>query len=280
MNMFSSMLIAATLIGGSQNVQVDCSSIDLSNLSSQLKDNCMESQIIIGNACDVENILEELGINSEIFNDCFLPSTPDNETPDSETPDIEAPNIEAPDIEIPDIEVPDIDVPDIDVPDIEVPDMEIPDAEIPSTKPDNGTNDTLPDNGITDTPPQESSKSYAEQVVALVNAERAKVNLPALTMTEELNHAAQIRAVETTQSFSHTRPDGRHFSSVLAENGIPYRRAGENIAWGQRTPEIVVNAWMNSEGHRANILNKDFTSIGIGYYMNGSTPYWVQLFTA
>ena len=121
--------------------------------------------------------------------------------------------------------------------------------------------------------------SFAEQVVELVNAERAKVNLPALTMTTKLNEAALVRAKETVQSFSHTRPNGSSFSTVLKENGISFQGAGENIAWGQRTSEQVVNAWMNSEGHRANILNQGYTSIGVGYYLNGATPYWAQLFT-
>lgn len=261
--MLPSMLVAATLIGGGQTPQADCSSIDLSALQSQLKDSCIESQVIIGNASDAEAILDKLGVDLEILNDCFRPSVPDTEVPDSETPDVEAPDTEIPE------QQPE-NGPVVTPPVVETPDVQ----------PDNGTTDTLPDNGTTDTQPDESAKSYVEQVVALVNAERAKVNLPALTMTQELNHVAQIRAVETTQSFSHTRPNGSSFSSVLSENGISYRRAGENIAWGQKTPEAVVNAWMNSEGHRANILNKDFTSIGIGYYLNGSTPYWVQLFTA
>lgn len=254
MNMLPSMLIAATLIGGGQTPNADCSSIDLSALQSQLKDSCIESQIIIGNASDAEAILDKLGIDLGILNDCFQPSVPDTEIPDSETPDVEAPDTEIPE------QQPE-NTPEVIPPIVETPDIQ-------------------PDNGTTDTQPDESAKSYMEQVVALVNAERAKVNLPALTMTQELNHAAQIRAVETTQSFSHTRPNGTSFSSVLSENGISYRRAGENIAWGQKTPEAVVNAWMNSEGHRANILNKDFTSIGVGYYLNGTTPYWVQLFTA
>ena len=58
--------------------------------------------------------------------------------------------------------------------------------------------------------------------------------------------------------------------------GISYRTAGENIAMGQRTPEEVVNAWMNSEGHRANILNASFTQIGMGYVAEGN--YWTQMF--
>lgn len=264
MNMLPSMLIAATLIGGGQTPQADCSSIDLSALQSQLKDSCIESQVIIGNASDAESILGELGIDMGILNDCFQPSTPDAEKPDIEIPEIEAPEIGTPEIEAPEIETP---TPE------DTPGQEI-------LPPADTTPETQPDNGTTDTQPDESAKSYVEQVVELVNIERAKVNLPALTMSEDLNHAAQIRAVETTQSFSHTRPDGSSFSSVLTENGIPYRRAGENIAWGQKTPEAVVSAWMNSEGHRANILNKNFSTIGVGYYLNGSRPYWVQLFTA
>lgn len=196
----------------------------------------------MGTCSDLENIL-----------DCFRPSLPDTETPENGT--------ETPDTELPDNEA--------GIPEVELPDN---DAEVPDIKPE------VPENDSSDAG-QEAMKSYVEQVVELVNMERAKIGLPALTMSQDLNNAAQIRAVETVQSFSHTRPDGSSFSSVLKENGISFRGAGENIAWGQRTPEAVVNAWMNSEGHRANILNKNFTSIGVGYYLNGSTPYWAQLFT-
>ena len=219
MNMLPSMLIAATLIGGGQT-QANCSTIDMTALQEQLKNNCIESQVIIGNASDAEAIFDKLGIDSGILNDCLNPNP------------------------------------------------SVPDTEI-----------STPDEAPESTPDQEATKSYVEQVIELVNAERAKENLPALTMSVELNNAAQIRAVETTQSFSHTRPNGSSFSSVLKENGISYRGAGENIACGQKTPEAVVTAWMNSEGHRANILNKNFTTIGVGYYLNGSTPYWTQLFT-
>lgn len=135
-----------------------------------------------------------------------------------------------------------------------------------------------PDNSGSDTE-QDTNTSYAGQVVDLVNVHRANAGLSPLTMLDDLNNAALIRAKETTQSFSHTRPNGSSFSSVLNENGISYKGAGENIAWGQQTPEAVVNGWMNSDGHRANILNSDYTSIGVGYYSYNSTPYWVQLFT-
>ena len=92
--------------------------------------------------------------------------------------------------------------------------------------------------------------------------------------------AAQVRAKEITQSFSHTRPNGSQFSTALQEQGASYRGAGENIAWGQKSPEAVMRAWMNSDGHRANILNAKFTKIGVGYYQDvNGTNYWTQLYT-
>lgn len=122
--------------------------------------------------------------------------------------------------------------------------------------------------------------TYEEQVVALVNQERAKENLPPLTMTEPLKMVAGIRAKETSEVFSHTRPNGTRCFTILDEYEIPYGWAGENIAYGYPTPESVVNGWMNSSGHRANILNSNFNHIGVGYYLKGSTAFWVQLFTS
>ncbi len=124
-----------------------------------------------------------------------------------------------------------------------------------------------------------SISSYADQVLQLVNQERAKEGLSALTTNATLQAAAEQRAQETVQSFSHTRPNGTSFSTVLKEYGISYRAAGENIAYGQRTPQEVVNAWMNSSGHRANIMNANFGKIGIGVYQKNGVIYWSQLFT-
>lgn len=126
--------------------------------------------------------------------------------------------------------------------------------------------------------PSTGDSSYAYQVVDLVNQERAKYGLSALSVDTTLMNAAQKRAIETVTSFSHTRPNGSAFSTVLSEYNYSYRTAGENIAYGQRTPEEVVNAWMNSSGHRANILNSSYTKIGVGCYKSGSTYYWSQLF--
>lgn len=151
---------------------------------------------------------------------------------------------------------------------------EIPDSNIPDNGIDVPEDNNAPDMNVPET------LSYAEQVVALVNAERAKVGVGALTLDKEIETVALVRAQEIETSFSHTRPDGRSFSTALTDAGITFHGAGENIAWGQRSPEEVVNAWMNSEGHRANILNAKFTKIGVGYYRNSAgRNYWTQLFT-
>ena len=138
------------------------------------------------------------------------------------------------------------------------------------------------ENGDTENETAEESAyhAYVLRVAELVNEERAKAGLQPLTLKEDITNAAQVRAVETEKSFSHTRPDGRHFATALTEAGVSYRGAGENIAWGQKTPEQVMEGWMNSAGHRANILNEKYTSIGIGYYSSANgTNYWTQLFT-
>ncbi len=125
-----------------------------------------------------------------------------------------------------------------------------------------------------------STASYVTRVVELVNEQRAAAGLSPVREDPALSAAAVIRAKETMSSFSHTRPNGSSFSTVLDQRGISYRRAGENIAYGYDTPEKVMDAWMNSTGHRANILDPDFTAIGIGYYQGSNgVKYWTQLFT-
>ena len=121
--------------------------------------------------------------------------------------------------------------------------------------------------------------SYAEQVVKLVNMERSKNGLSPLTLDKSVESAAIVRAKEIVNSFSHTRPNGSSFSTALQEQGVKYMASGENIAWGQKSPEAVMQGWMNSAGHRANILNSKFTKIGVGHYQINATNYWTQLFT-
>ena len=142
-----------------------------------------------------------------------------------------------------------------------------------------GSNNGSGDNGSGSNDTTEN-KTYTQQVVDLVNAERAKEGLAPLTIDPNVEKAADVRAREIQSKFDHTRPNGSSFSSALKEQGADFRGAGENIAWGQQTPKEVMNAWMNSPGHRANIMNKSYTHIGVGNVQNGSgTQYWVQLFT-
>ncbi|SHI22268.1 uncharacterized protein, YkwD family [Sporobacter termitidis DSM 10068] len=122
------------------------------------------------------------------------------------------------------------------------------------------------------------NKSYEQQVVDLVNEQRAANGLSALTLSEKLSDAARAKSQDMHDKnyFSHTSPTYGSPFDMLKTFGISYKAAGENIAMGQATPEEVVNAWMNSPGHRANILNSAYTQIGVGYVADGS--YWTQLF--
>lgn len=118
----------------------------------------------------------------------------------------------------------------------------------------------------------EPDGDYAAQVVAQVNAERARYGLSALQADADLTSAACLRAQEITQTFSHTRPDGSSWSTVSA------KAYGENIARGQSTPDKVMAAWLSSQGHRENILRSSFGSIGVCAYRLNGVLYWVQLF--
>lgn len=109
----------------------------------------------------------------------------------------------------------------------------------------------------------------------MVNQERAKAGAAPLTLDMELSANASVRAREIVTKFDHTRPDGSKFSTAVT---IPYRTVGENIAWGQKSPEAVMDSWMNSPGHKSNILKSGYTKIGVGVYESGGRLYWVQLF--
>ena len=121
---------------------------------------------------------------------------------------------------------------------------------------------------------------FAEEVLRLTNVERANYGLPELTMGGQLvQTVANIRLSESMSYFSHTRPDGRKFSSAAEDVGLQYAKIGENLASGQVTPEQVVSEWMASTSHRANILDANYTQLSVAY---GIGPdgyyYWVQIF--
>lgn len=120
--------------------------------------------------------------------------------------------------------------------------------------------------------------SYEKEVVRLVNEKRVQNGLKELTYDWELSRVARYKSqdMKDNKYFSHTSPVYGSPFQMMKSFGISYKTAGENIAKGQKTPAEVVNAWMNSSGHRANILNSSFTHIGVGYVANGN--YWTQMF--
>ena len=125
------------------------------------------------------------------------------------------------------------------------------------------------------------TSTEAEAVLNLVNQERAKQGLKPLTLSDKLTSIANTKAADMRDKnyFSHTSPTYGSPFDMLHEFGVSYSSAGENIAAGQKTPEQVMNDWMNSSGHRANILNKNYTELGVGYVTGGSYgTEWVQLF--
>ncbi len=123
-----------------------------------------------------------------------------------------------------------------------------------------------------------SVSAYEAEVVRLVNEERAKNGLSKLTHNWELSRVARYKSQDMKDKnyFSHTSPTYGSPFQMMKSFGISYRTAGENIAKGYTSPSAVVKGWMNSPGHRANILNSSFTEIGVGYVANGN--YWTQMF--
>ena len=115
----------------------------------------------------------------------------------------------------------------------------------------------------------------AYEVLELVNKERKAEGLNELKMDKDLLDSAMIRASELVLNFSHTRPNGTSCFTAISK---PFSHMGENIAAGYSNAEYVMQGWMESPGHKANILTGDFTSIGIGCVKYGNVPYWVQLF--
>jgi len=154
---------------------------------------------------------------------------------------------------------------------------------VPSEKPSTGS-DSSNNNGTPTTPGQDNNNvngqtdagSFAAQVVDLVNQERSKAGLKPLTTQADLTNMAAAKAADMRQNnyFDHQSPTYGSPFDMMKQFGISYRSAGENIAKGQRTPAEVMNAWMNSEGHRKNILDPNFTAIGVAY----DNGYWVQEF--
>lgn len=132
--------------------------------------------------------------------------------------------------------------------------------------------------------PNTSDNGFAQELLTLVNNERAKNGLSALTLGDaNLNAAAEKRAEEVAKSASHTRPDGTNCFTVLGEYGVKEtgEGEGENLGWGDASAQEVFDSWMASDSHRANILNPKATQMGVGYYFDATSTWghqWVQLF--
>ena len=147
----------------------------------------------------------------------------------------------------------------------------------PTEKPATPTPTATPIPTATPTPspePEMSVEEMASEVIRLTNIERVKAGRSPLQYHAGLQRAAMVRAEEITRKFSHTRPDGTTAETVLLDCGVS-NGAGENIAAGQKTPEVVVRAWMNSSGHRATMLNPNAKYIGVGVCKSPITGQWL-----
>lgn len=124
-------------------------------------------------------------------------------------------------------------------------------------------------------PPSVLLTEYEKGVVALVNKERLAAGLNALQIEPSLMASCDVRAKEIVSKFSHTRPDGRDCFSAITTKFV---FAGENVAKGQSSPQRVMKGWMDSRGHKDNIMDARFTHIGVGCHHDNGTFYWAQLF--
>lgn len=128
---------------------------------------------------------------------------------------------------------------------------------------------------------KQASSNQAQAVLDLVNAERAKAGVNPLQLDEQLNEVATVKAKDMAENnyFSHDSATYGTPFDMMHSFGVSYRSAGENIAAGQKSAEEVMNSWMHSSGHRANILNASYTHLGVGYCVNDNgVPYWSQEF--
>ncbi|MDX3053324.1 CAP domain-containing protein, partial [Streptomyces scabiei] len=126
--------------------------------------------------------------------------------------------------------------------------------------------------------PRSADSGPADRVLELVNAERAKAGCSPVTVDAKLTKAAQNHSQDMADhsNMSHTGSDGSSMTDRLGRVGYAYRSAGENVAAGYGTADSVMDGWMNSPGHKANILNCGFKEIGIG--LAGPGNYWTQNF--
>lgn len=157
--------------------------------------------------------------------------------------------------------------------------VELPDGSTGADTTESGTGDT---NTSNDETADKDASEQAQAVLKIVNQERAKQGLKALVLDKQLNNVAQLKAEDMKKNnyFDHNSPTLGSPFDLMRSQGVSYRTAGENIAAGQQSAEAVMNSWLNSSGHRANILNANYTKLGVGFCTGGRMgTYWVQEFT-
>lgn len=218
------------------------------------------------------------------------PNVPEKEEIQPDTPEVE----EVPEVEekvevgqkpgqeeTPDVEqVPEIEIDQEQTPELE----ETPEVDLTPEKPSTPAPEVpeapevTPDDSKKEETPNASVSAIEQEILNLTNAERQKAGLTPLAMDDNLMNSARAKSKDMSKNgyFSHTSPTYGSPFDQMASFGVKYRAAAENIAQGQRSAEEVVRAWMNSPGHRQNILTGSFTHIGIGYDANGH--YWTQQF--
>ncbi len=130
--------------------------------------------------------------------------------------------------------------------------------------------------------PDEEVVGVQKEILNLVNTERAKNGLNPLELDWQVSRVSQYKSDDMAKNnyFDHQSPTYGSPFDMLKSFNVKYRTAGENIAKGQKTPNAVMTAWMNSSGHRANILSQSYTHLGVGYTVKNGTPYWVQQFVS
>ena len=157
--------------------------------------------------------------------------------------------------------------------------VDLPDGNHGQTTNNHSSQDSIEEsnNNVTD----RGEVSQMTEILNLVNQERKKQGLNPLVLNHTLNGVAMEKAFDMKEKnyFSHESPTYGSPFEMLQHFGVKYSYAGENIAAGQKTSQQVMNDWMNSSGHRANILNANYTELGVGYVEGGSKgTYWVQIF--
>ncbi len=262
------------ILSNSKIIQKGVSASEICNLlpSDLLKANGLSDKVLSGKS--LSDILSSKNTNLNIT-DLLKKQLNNTNCENTSKPNSGNQGTKKPEIKLPEIKNPGTKNPETTTPGTKNPGTTTPGTKNPGTTTP-GT--TTPDKDNTTTG---SVSSYERQVAELVNAERAKAGVAPLSLDSSISNAARTKSQDmaTNNYFSHTSPTYGSAGNMLSKFGIKYTAWGENIASGQKTPQEVVTAWMNSQGHRENILSSTFTKIGVGYATNSKgVAYWTQMF--